>query len=128
MANPSRETLPEKACVACGRRITWRKKWARDWGGVKYCSDACRRRGVGEVDLKLERALLDLLACRTVGATVCPSEAARLVDPAGWRELMEDARRAARRLVDRGLVDITQRGRVVDLSAAKGPIRVRLRR
>ncbi|MCB4823865.1 DUF2256 domain-containing protein [Roseicella aerolata] len=34
--------LPEKACAACGRRFAWRKKWARDWGTVRYCSEACR--------------------------------------------------------------------------------------
>jgi hypothetical protein len=34
--------LPEKLCLACGRPFTWRKKWARSWDEVKYCSDACR--------------------------------------------------------------------------------------
>ncbi|MGG5822687.1 DUF2256 domain-containing protein [Falsiroseomonas sp. HW251] len=34
--------LPEKLCAACGRPFAWRKKWARDWEHVRYCSDACR--------------------------------------------------------------------------------------
>jgi hypothetical protein len=34
--------LPEKICAACARPFTWRRKWARDWDAVKYCSDACR--------------------------------------------------------------------------------------
>ena len=34
--------LPEKTCLACGRPFAWRKKWARDWENVKYCSDRCR--------------------------------------------------------------------------------------
>jgi len=38
---------------------------------------------------------------------------------------MERARQAARRLVARGLVEITQRGRVVDPDHARGPIRIR---
>lgn len=42
-----------------------------------------------------------------------------------WRELMEPARSAARRLVAAGEVEITQRGRVVDPSTAAGPIRIR---
>lgn len=42
-----------------------------------------------------------------------------------WRDLMEPARRAARRLVVAGEVEIVQQGRVVDPSTAKGPIRVR---
>jgi len=25
--------------------FTWRKKWESDWDNVRYCSDACRRRG-----------------------------------------------------------------------------------
>lgn len=119
-----------KPCVACGREITWRKKWERDWAGVRYCSDACRRRGVRTVDEQLEEAVLSLLRARAGGASICPSEAARAVggpDEAAWRELMEPARRAARRLVDRGLVEITQGGRVVDPSTARGPIRARLR-
>jgi len=40
---------------------------------------------------------------------------------------MEPARRAARRLVAADLVDITQKGQVVDGSTAKGPIRIRRR-
>jgi hypothetical protein len=38
---------------------------------------------------------------------------------------MEPARLAARRLVDRGEVEIVQRGRVVDPATAHGPIRIR---
>jgi hypothetical protein len=40
---------------------------------------------------------------------------------------MEPARRAARRLVTAGKVDITQGGQIIDPSAAKGPIRIRRR-
>ncbi|MDG5494247.1 MULTISPECIES: DUF2256 domain-containing protein [Azospirillaceae] len=35
--------LPQKICAHCGRPFTWRRKWARDWEQVKYCSDACRQ-------------------------------------------------------------------------------------
>jgi len=34
--------LPTKSCAACGLLFTWRKKWARDWENVRYCSDRCR--------------------------------------------------------------------------------------
>jgi hypothetical protein len=37
--------LPTKICAACARPFAWRRKWARDWDQVKYCSDRCR--GVG---------------------------------------------------------------------------------
>ncbi|NBT89492.1 MAG: DUF2256 domain-containing protein [Verrucomicrobia bacterium] len=39
----AKRDLPSKTCVRCGRPFTWRKKWARDWENVKFCSDACRR-------------------------------------------------------------------------------------
>lgn len=124
----SRSPLPTKPCVACGRDIRWRKKWERDWEQVKYCSDACRRRGVNDRDTQLEHAILDLLAARAAGATICPSEAARVVAPAGWESLMDDVRRAANRLAAAGTIDITQRGTVVDPSTAKGPIQLRRNR
>lgn len=38
--------LPEKPCLACGKPMTWRKKWERDWDKVKFCSDRCRQGGV----------------------------------------------------------------------------------
>ncbi|HAH10970.1 MAG TPA: DUF2256 domain-containing protein [Alphaproteobacteria bacterium] len=37
--------LPEKLCIACNRPFAWRKKWARDWEQVRYCSDRCRSAG-----------------------------------------------------------------------------------
>ena len=36
--------LPTKTCPACERPCAWRKKWARDWENVTYCSDACRKK------------------------------------------------------------------------------------
>jgi hypothetical protein len=106
--------------------MSWRKAWARTWDEVQYCSDSCRRRKVSDVDRRLESAILALLDERH--GTICPSEAARAVGGEGeeaWRPLMEPARRAARRLVAAGEVEITQSGRVVDPSTAKGPIRIR---
>lgn len=35
--------LPAKTCAACGRPFVWRRKWARDWENVRYCSERCRR-------------------------------------------------------------------------------------
>ena len=116
---------PAKSCAACGRRIEWRRTWERDWDLVRYCSAACRRHGVDDTDRRLERTILELLDARAAAATICPSDAVRTVGGDGWRELMEPARRAARRLVATGAVQITQQGRVVDPSTARGPIRIR---
>jgi uncharacterized protein DUF3253 len=80
---------------------------------------------VDDVDARLERAIDTLLDDRRDGATICPSEAARAVDPEGWRELMPAARAAAGRLAAAGQVEVTQRGEVVDVATARGPVRVR---
>ena len=121
--------LPSKPCAACGRTITWRKKWERDWEQVRYCSEACRSHKPDNLDKALEAAILALLKERGAGKTICPSEAARAVAGSeagdGWQPLMEPARAAARRLVAAGKIVITQGGRVVDPSRAKGAIRLR---
>jgi hypothetical protein len=119
-----------KVCAACGRTMEWRKSWAKNWDSVKFCSDRCRTVKVGDAGKALEGAILRLLAERGAGKTICPSEAARAVggeDRAAWESLMEPARAAARRLVAEGKIVITQGGRVVDGSTAKGPIRLKLR-
>lgn len=105
-----------------------RRTTARQSETPAYCSAACRKRRVLPVDRALEEAIVTLLEARAGGSTICPSEAARAVSADDWRPLMEPARRAARRLVAKGEAEITQGGRVVDPSTAKGPIRVRLGR
>ncbi len=129
---PERETPhQDKICKTCGRAFAWRKKWEKDWAVVKYCSDACRGHKPGEADAALEAAILELLAERGRDKTICPSEAAKLVggkdERRDWEGLMEPARAAARRLVAAGKIVITQSGRVVDPSTAKGAIRLKLR-
>ncbi|MDP1917546.1 MAG: DUF2256 and DUF3253 domain-containing protein [Myxococcales bacterium] len=120
--------MESKSCAVCGRTIEWRKKWARTWNEVKYCSEGCRKRKRQAGDDTLERRILEALSQRAGDATICPSEIARSAAPDDWRPLMEPVREAARRLVATGVLDITQGGRVVDGSTARGPIRLRLRR
>jgi hypothetical protein len=77
---------------------------------------------------RLRAAILELLAQRDPGKTICPSDAARAV--AGerpFRPLMDATRAAAGELVAEGALEVTQRGEVVDLKSARGPIRLRLR-
>jgi hypothetical protein len=120
----------DKICQSCGRAFAWRKKWEKDWDVVKFCSDACRGHQPGEAGHALEAAILELLAERGRDKTICPSEAAKLVggkaERRDWEGLMEPARAAARRLVAAGRIVITQHGKVVDPSTAKGPIRLKL--
>jgi hypothetical protein len=89
-------------------------------------TDGTRKsRFVSDIDLALESAILEMLARRGPGKTICPSEAARAVRENGWEELMESAREAARRLAAQGAIVITQRGKVVDPARTKGAIRLR---
>jgi hypothetical protein len=37
-----KQHLPQKICIVCGRPFSWRKKWAKVWEEVKYCSVRCR--------------------------------------------------------------------------------------
>jgi len=77
----------------------------------------------------IEAAILGLLARRDPGRTICPSDAAReLAGSEDFRPLMDPVRDVALALVARGELEVTQRGEVVDLDAARGPIRLRLPR
>ena len=125
------DTNVEKYCAVCGRRMTWRKKWRHNWEGVIYCSSACRKAGLSDLDQQCETAILILLEALGRNRTICPSEAAVKVaagsSEGNWKPLMTTVRNAARRLVAKGLVEIVQHGRAVDPSTAKGPIRIRRR-
>ena len=114
-----------KSCRSCGRRIEWRKKWERNWDAISYCSDACRSRKIRPIDRELEQWLLDRLQGAPRGRGVDPADAVLALDPGNASNLREPARNAARRLVDRGVAEMVQRGVVVDPSSAKGDVTLR---
>eukprot|EP00898_Chlorokybus_atmophyticus_P008093 jgi/Chlat1/8285/Chrsp78S09211 len=92
------------------RQMMWMKGWRRP--SSRYCASVNPR---APADLQRSR-------------NVTPEHAARAVDPAGWRDLMDATREAARRLARRGLIAITQRGETRDPDAPfKGPIRLRIK-
>lgn len=39
----NKAALPSKPCMRCGRPMSWRKAWAKNWEQVRYCSERCRR-------------------------------------------------------------------------------------
>lgn len=43
----NKRALPSKNCAACGLPMTWRKRWAKNWNEVRYCSERCRRQRHG---------------------------------------------------------------------------------
>jgi hypothetical protein len=81
---------------------------------------------VAVTDAQIERTIMDLLTHRDPGKTICPSDAARALDAEDFRPLMDRVRGVARELVARGELEVTQKGRAVDVDAARGPIRFRL--
>lgn len=74
---------------------------------------------------RLRDTILELSRGRGPDKTICPSDAARAIDGDNWRELMEQARDAARELAREGRVVITQGGKPVDPDSEwRGPIRI----
>ena len=40
----NKAALPSKPCLVCGRPMSWRRAWAKNWDEVRYCSEACRKK------------------------------------------------------------------------------------
>ncbi len=47
--------LAPKACHTCGRIITPRAAWAKNWGEIKMCSDSCRKQKRAKASVILDR-------------------------------------------------------------------------
>lgn len=76
---------------------------------------------------RIEQAIVDQVAGRGPGKTICPSEVARrLVEGDDISEVMPHVREAAAVLAGRGEIAVTQRGEPVDARTVKGPIRLGL--
>jgi hypothetical protein len=71
-----------------------------------------------------EEAILTLLDQRAQGATICPSEAARLAaGPLGdWRAQMDAVHAAADGLVEQGAVSLSWKG--TPMQKRRGPYRI----
>ena len=76
---------------------------------------------------QLRTVILELLDRRRSSKTICPSDAARALAGKEFRPLMDAARDAAAELVAEGEIEVTQRGKVVDITQSRGPIRLRRR-
>ena len=98
-----------------------------DGGGAGAAS---ARTGIGDGPLaeRLRAAMRALAEHRGPDSSTCPSDAARAVGGATWRDLMDDARASARELAVSGDFEITQKGTVVEPDGVwHGPIRIRKR-
>ena len=78
-------------------------------------------------DDRARRVILELVEERGTDKTICPSEAARvLAGDQDFRLYMELVREAAGALAADGRVEVTQKGRRVKISEARGPVRIGL--
>ena len=97
-------------------------------GRIRYDNGHARRatiRLMHVTDEQIRDALAALLERREPQATICPSEAARALEPAAWRPLMPQVRAVAFAMAEAGVLDIRQRGRtVVPDASLRGPIRL----
>ena len=78
---------------------------------------------------KIEEVILEMLAKRGDGKTICPSEAARRIAelegrPEAWRSWMKRTQATATDMASRGKLVILQHGEQVDPATARGPIRL----
>ncbi|WP_231972786.1 DUF3253 domain-containing protein [Mycobacterium sp. E3305] len=109
-----------------GERLRAELGRVRDGGG-RGADHAEIALGAGPIGRRLESSIRALTEHRGPRSSICPSDAARAVGGENWRDLMADARDAARKLARSGDVQITQRGNVVDPDDDwSGPIRIRL--
>ena len=68
--------------------------------------------------------ILRLVAERGPDKTICPSEAARVIGGAEWREAMPVIHAAAKALAEEGAVELRQGGKPCGTDAIVGPYRI----
>jgi hypothetical protein len=67
----------------------------------------------------IKECTLEMLNARAATSSICPSEVARAIGGAGWRNMMEDVRDVGRSLANAGFIRITQVGAALTQSAAE---------
>lgn len=113
---------PCRACRACGRPI---ERLGRGAEPPAWCSRACRARRIRPVDRALERLILDAVHTAPANRPLTSSTAVDHVRESGLAlddslTPVEHARRAARRLANRGRIQLRRSGRPIDAPTAGG--------
>jgi hypothetical protein len=67
----------------------------------------------------IRECTMEMLNARAATSSICPSEVARAIGGAGWRNMMEDVRDVGRGLANAGLIRITQVGAALTQLAAE---------
>lgn len=74
----------------------------------------------------ISKTILSTATERGAEKSTCPSEVARMLFSDDWRRHMKEIVEAAIDLQHQGKVLITQKGKPVDISKIKGPIRIKI--
>ncbi|MDO1558174.1 DUF3253 domain-containing protein [Brevundimonas sp. 2R-24] len=74
----------------------------------------------------IESAILELLEAREPGKSICPTDAAKRLEPDNWRRMIPRVRATAVGMMRQGRLVILKKGKPVDPDAFKGVIRLRL--
>jgi uncharacterized protein DUF3253 len=83
-----------------------------------------------ELAERIRACVLELLAARGPGRSICPSEAARMLAMrlgCHWQDLMRPVRTVAAAMAEAGAIEVLQHESVVDIGDVRGPVRLRLR-
>ena len=83
-----------------------------------------------ELAERIRACVLELLASRGPGRSICPSEAARMLAMrigSHWQDLMRPVRTVAAAMAEAGAIEVIQHESVVDIGDVRGPVRLRLR-
>ena len=75
---------------------------------------------------KFQTVILELIAQRGPGKSICPTEAAQAIDTENWRSRLRDIRTAAIHLANAGEAAILRKGKPVDPNDFKGVYRISL--
>jgi len=74
----------------------------------------------------IEAVILEKLSERDAGKSICPSDAAKALDPEAWRRQLGRVRATAIGMARQGRLVIIKKGKPVDPDDFKGVIRLRL--
>ena len=77
---------------------------------------------------RIDAAIRALLRSRRSGASICPSDVARIVGGKHWRGMLALVRHRAVKMTECGQLEILRRGRVVKADPTAGVLRYRLTR
>ena len=85
-----------------------------------------QQKNATDLPADISATILSVATQRGAKKSTCPSEIARMLFLADWRNHMKDVVEAAINLHHENKVVITQKGMPVDVECIKGPVRIKI--